>query len=72
MKYKIALETATDVANFVAITTSITNAIITVTDNTGMKVNGKSLLGMLYALEFNELWCDSSIEIYDRIKDFVI
>lgn len=72
MKYKIRLDTSTDVAKFVALTTSIQNAEITVTDGKGMCVNARSLLGMLYALEFTELWCNSNVEIYDLIKDFVI
>lgn len=71
-KYKIVLDTVTAVNKFVGIANSILNTTITVTDNNGLRVNAKSLMGMLYALEFEELWCESDEEIYEKIKEFVI
>lgn len=71
-KYKIVLDTVSDVNKFVSIANSVFNSTITVTDNNGLRVNAKSLMGMLYALEFEELWCESDIEIYEKIKDYVI
>ena len=73
-KYKIVLDTVTAVNRFVGIANSIPNAVITVTDNNGLRVNAKSLMGMLYALEFEELWCESEseAEIYEKIKEFVV
>jgi len=71
-KYKIVLDTVSDVNKFVSIANSFLNSTITVTDNNGLRVNAKSLMGMLYALEFEELWCESDTEIYEKIKDYVI
>lgn len=71
-KYKIVLDTVSDVNKFVSIANEFLNSIITVTDNNGLRVNAKSLMGMLYALEFEELWCESDTEIYEKIKDYVI
>ena len=71
-KYKIVLDTVSDVNKFVAITNKIHNVNITVTDNNGLRVNARSLMGMLYSLEFEELWCESDIDIYKDIQDFVI
>ena len=71
-KYKIVLDTVTAVNKFVGIANSIPNAVITVTDNNGLRVSAKSIMGMLYALEFEELWCESDEEIYEKIKEFVI
>lgn len=71
-KYKIVLDTVSDVNKFVSIANSVFNSTITVTDNNGLRVNAKSLMGMLYALEFEELWCESDTEIYEKIKDYVI
>ncbi len=71
-KTKIVLDTLSDAAEFVSIVTSISGAIVYVTDDKGLRVNGKSLMGMLYALEFNELWCYSNIDIYNKIKKFVV
>jgi len=71
-KYKIVLDTVSDVNKFVSIVNEFLNSTITVTDNNGLRVNAKSLMGMLYALEFEELWCESDTEIYEKIKDYVI
>lgn len=71
-KYKIVLDTVSDVNKFVSIANEFLNSTITVTDNNGLRVNAKSLMGMLYALEFEELWCESDTEIYEMIKDYVI
>ena len=60
-----------DVQSFVRIATAHQGQIY-VTDNAGLKVSAKSLLGMLYALEFDELWCESEEDIYHAIEDFII
>ena len=45
---------------------------IHITDNKGLRVNAKSLLGAMYSLEFEELWCESEFDIYRNIEDFII
>ncbi len=71
MKYRIRLDTDKDVADFVGITGKL-DGQITVTDGKGLKVNAKSMLGVLYSkMEFEELWCESDHEIYAEIKDFM-
>lgn len=54
MKVKINLDTLKDVQDFVNITSNLQGKI-TVTDGEGLVVNAKSLMGMLYSLEFSEL-----------------
>ena len=71
MKVKIRLDTGKDVQKFVSITSTIAGDIH-ITDGKGLRVSAKSLLGALYALEFDELWCESQKEIYHYIKDFII
>ena len=71
-KYKIVLDTVSDVTNFVKNVSIARDATVTVTDGNGLRVNAKSIIGMLYALEFDELWCESDTEIYEKIKDYVI
>lgn len=61
----------TDVTEFVSITSKLSGAIVVV-DNKGMRVNAKSILGMLYAMEFEELWVESDEDIYNAISKFVI
>ena len=63
MKAKIRLDTMHDAAKFVNVTSQLDGQII-VSDQKGLRVNAKSLMGMLYALEFEELWCESENDIY--------
>ena len=71
MKAKIRLDTMRDVQEFVNITTKMEGAVH-ITDGAGLKVNAKSLLGALYAMEFDELWCEAENDIYRNISDFII
>ena len=70
MKVQIRLDTQTDVNNFVHAVNGLPYNV-TVTDNQGLRVNGKSVLGMIYSLEFAELWCECEHDIFEIIKDFV-
>ena len=54
IKVKINLDMLKDVQDFVNITSNLQGKI-TVTDGEGLVVNAKSLMGMLYSLEFSEL-----------------
>ena len=60
-----------EATEFVSIVSKLPGKIVIV-DNTGMKVNAKSVLGALYAMEFDELWCESENDIYFHIKQFAI
>lgn len=73
MRARLILDTVSDVTRFVEITKKLKQPI-TVTDGTGLKVNAKSLMGMLYALEFTDLLCETEDDndIYMAIKEFVI
>lgn len=71
-KYKILLETETDVIRFVHNILISQAREVFVIDGKGLKVSAKSVLGMMYALTFTELWCVSDTEIYNTIRDFVL
>jgi hypothetical protein len=71
MKAKIRLDTMHDAAAFVKTVEPLGGKII-VSDSDGMRVNAKSLMGMLYALEFDEIWCESENDIYSHIERFVV
>ena len=71
MKAQIRLDTMRDVQDFVRIASAL-HGNIYITDDAGLKVSAKSLLGALYALEFDELWCESEEDIYRNIQDFII
>ena len=71
MKAQIRLDTMSDVHRFVKIATAQTGNIY-ITDDKGLRVSAKSILGALYALEFDNLWCESEIDIYHAIEEFII
>lgn len=69
-KYLIRLETLTDAAQFVAITAKLSGKIV-VTDGEGLCANARSLMGVIYALEFDNIWCESEEDISFAIRDFI-
>lgn len=71
MRVRIRLDTFQDAQTFSAIAENH-DGWVHITDNNGLCVNGKSLLGALHAMEFSEIWCESEKDIYSLIKDFVI
>lgn len=71
MRNKIRIDTIQDVNKFVNITSQLEGRI-TITDNAGLTVNAKSVLGALHAMEFEELWIESEKDIYSAIEPFVI
>ena len=70
MKNKIRLEKMSDVTEFVKIATE-TKGDVYLTDKRNFKVNGKSLLGVMYSLEFEEIWVESEEDIYSQISKFI-
>ena len=71
MRIKINLITNSDIAKLVAAASNIEDRII-LTDNNGMTVNAKSLLGAAYAkFEFAEIWLESDRDHYLAFKDFM-
>lgn len=71
MRNKIRIDTIQDVNKFVNITSQL-GGKITITDNAGLTVNAKSVLGALHAMEFEELWIESENDIYSAIEPFVV
>ena len=74
MKVKIQLETFSDAMNFSNIATHITDEStpVYITDNDGLKVSAKSLLGALYSMEFSTIWCECEKDIYTAIEKYVV
>jgi hypothetical protein len=70
MKVKVALETMSDVSEFVAIASKVKEPVVLVGED--FKVSAKSLLGALYTMEWQEVWCECEVDIYSKISKFVI
>lgn len=71
MRYRIRLDTMTDVNRFVKIATN-NKGKITLSDGENFTVSGKSLLGAMYTMEWDQVFCESENEIYHAIKDFIV
>lgn len=71
MRTKINLDTMKDINDFVRICTRI-QVPVHITDGAGLKVSGKSLLGVMYAMEFDDIWCECEKDIYLDIERFIV
>ena len=71
MTYKIRLDKYNDAVEFSKIAETIPGRVV-VKDNHGHCVNAKSILGMLYALEFESLEVESEENIYHAIRKFCV
>lgn len=71
MKERIMLETLTDVHGFVNAVAGIPERIV-LTDGNGMTVSAKSMLGALYTMEWDKVYCECERNIYHLIYQYVI
>ena len=82
MRVKIVMDTVEQAKKIEAIAKGIKeNAIketgsfddiISITDSAGFKVNACSFIGLLYAMEFVELWLEADGDYYNEFNDFII
>ena len=71
-KYKIELVTLTDIKTFTEIASSQAEDIqIQLTDGNYI-INARSILGVMYALEWNNLWLIASEPVYDAFKNYIV
>jgi hypothetical protein len=71
MKAKIRLDTMKDITQFVNICSKVSSPVH-ITDGGGLKVSAKSVLGVMYSMEFSEIWCECDEDIYNQIEHFTI
>lgn len=70
--YRINLVTTSDITEFTNICQKVDGRVELFCKKTGYRVNGKSLLGCLAAMEFEEVYVDSDKDIYSKIEKFVM
>lgn len=46
--------------------------VISITDANGFKVSASSFVGLLYAMEFNELWLEADGDYYMQFEKFIV
>lgn len=71
MKVKIRLDTMKDINQFVAICSKVPEPVH-ITDGAGLKVSAKSILGVMYSMEFEEIWCETAADLYGQLDKFII
>lgn len=72
MKNKINLITMADINDFVNICDSCEGKIELFCKTSGYRVNARSVLGCVAALEFENLWVESENDIYDKIEKYIV
>jgi hypothetical protein len=70
MRVRVDLVTLGDVKSFVAIASKIEEPVYLVGED--FKVSAKSLLGVTYSMEWDEVWCECERDIYHKIERFVV
>jgi hypothetical protein len=70
--YRINLITTSDITEFTNICQKIDGKVELFCKKTGYRVSGKSLLGCLAAMEFEEVYVDSDKDIYNKIEKWVM
>ena len=70
--YRINLVTTSDITEFTNVCQKIDGRVELFCKKTGYRVNGKSLLGCLAAMEFEEVYVDSDKDIYNKIEKWVM
>lgn len=71
MRVKIRLDKMSDINKFVSICSAEKENIF-LTDGNNYTVSAKSMLGALCSLEWDELWCVSEVDIYNKLKEFIV
>lgn len=74
-RYRVRLDTLADVRKFLEIVAQNFNeyeVLMLTTASGDYTVNAKSIMGVIYSLEWDNLYLISEKEIYHLFKDFII
>ena len=71
MRVRVRLDTMTDIQQFVAVATTIPERV-SLEDDSGNRVCAKSLLGALYTVEWNEVYCYCDRDISGHLAKWII
>lgn len=72
MKNKINLITMTDLIEFQKICEDTEGKIEVYCGKKGYRTNAKSILGCMAALEYEDMWVESEVDIYSKIQKWVV
>ena len=71
MRARVRLDTMKDINQFVSACAKV-NKPVYITDGAGLKVSAKSVLGVMYSMEFDVIWCECEDDIYLYIQPFSV
>ena len=71
MRQKVCLDTMTDIQKFVEVVSRV-GETVTLEDGDGHCVSASSLLGALYSMEWNEVYCCCHKDIAGYILPWII
>lgn len=73
-RYKISLNTMTNIQDFIHLAEKFPKDSLRVSDNDGHEVSAQSLIGVLYSLEWNSTYLyskDDDAKVYDIFARFM-
>ena len=70
MRIKIRLDTMSDVNSFVGDMTKSGAQVFLTDKDREFIVSAKSLLGAVYSMEWEEIWCESKDDIYHLVSKY--
>ena len=70
MRIKIHLDTMSEINSFIATMTKSTANIFLTDKERNYIVSAKSMLGAVYSMEWDEVWCESDEDIYHLVSKF--
>lgn len=72
-KYKVDIITQSDLIEFVTIATSLDESVRVrvLNEDNSFICNGKSLLGVRHAMEWDSMYIDSNADIYTKFQKFI-
>lgn len=71
MRQKLNLVTLSDVQGFVSAASKHDGRVFLTDKDHNFIVNAKSMLGAVYTLEWDEIWCEADGDIYHLIEKYV-
>ena len=70
MRIKIRLDTMSDINAFVSDMTKCGANVFLTDKDRNFIVNAKSMLGAVYSMEWDEVWCESDDNIYHIVSKY--
>lgn len=71
MRVKITLDTMTSINEFVKTMVNYGGNVYLTDEKRNFIVSAKSMLGAIYSMEWNEVWCESDEDIYHLLRKYI-